>query len=95
MPRLNMAFEPPFQRANVVSALTPMVGVSLPAEATVKLGIRSRDDNLDAVIDPNEDLCAGVEIDGFADLAELSTFLNALPTAVNDRLTDLRYFPKG
>ena len=95
MPRLNMAFEPPFQRSNVISALQPMVGVSIPAGAEVKLSIRSRDDNLDAVIDPNEDLCSGVEINGFADLSELATFISALPTAVNERLTDFRYFPKG
>ena len=91
MSRLVMIFEPPFQRVNVIAALQPMVGVTIPADATVKLAIQSRDDLIEDVPNSDNDLVTGVTIAGFSSIAEITAFLNALPSAVDTRLVRMQY----
>ena len=91
MSRLHMVFDPPFKRSAIKKALQPLVGTSLPEEATVKLSVLSRDDDLSATPRSSDDRVSGLEIGGINTIDELVTFLQALPDAVDEGTKRLDY----
>ncbi len=94
--RLAIAFSSPFTRAQAVSALSDRLfggaNASLPQGVDITLAVEASTSSIGATGNADNDSVNALEVDGFASLAEVCTFLESLPTAVDTRLQQLRVY---